>query len=186
MARWSKVRWTEAGQIVEQLGWRGDLGDDAVAAPEAFFDKLRTEGRHQDAAYFLGQSLPRYEAVVWAADVVRHFAEAPDAAPPSPALRAALDWVAEPSEGRRRAAYEAASAAEHEDPGRMAALAAYFSGGSMSVEGQPAVPAPRNTAGKLGAAAVLMASLQTKDQKAALGWALDRGEEIAARGAVKP
>lgn len=184
MGNWSQVKWTEAGQVAELLGWKDDLGEDARAAPDAFFAKLREAGRDQDAAYFLGQALPRYEAVVWAARVVRDLA--PAAARDSDALNATLNWVADPSEGLRRAAYEAATAADTGSPARMAALAVFFSGGSMAPEGQAAVPAPRATGGKLGAAAVLMATIQSEDKKKSLAWALDQGADIAANGLKRP
>ncbi|HEX7760608.1 MAG TPA: hypothetical protein VF459_13960 [Caulobacteraceae bacterium] len=183
MGRWTKVRWTEAGQITELLGWKTAEASEARSAPDDFFTRLRTAGRLQDAAYFLGQSLPRYEVVVWATDVVRELADGEDRA--SPALAAALEWVADPSETRRRAAYQAAADAEPESPGRIAALAAFFSGGSISPEGQAAVPAPRTSAGRLGAAAVVLAAIKSPDMTSALGWALDQGEKIAIEGAPK-
>ncbi|MGA0603169.1 DUF6931 family protein [Caulobacter sp. KR2-114] len=181
MGRWAKVRWTEAGQVARLLGWAAP--DDPLAAPDAFFDDLRSAGRLREAAYFLGQALPRYEAVVWASAAVRHLSP-PDQQ--DPALDAALAWVSDPSEPRRRAAYEAASAADPQSPGRVAALAAYFSGGSISPEGQAAVPAPPTTAGRLGAAAVVMAAVRTDNHSGALAWALDQGNRIAAEGASRP
>ncbi len=183
MGRWTKVRWTEAGQITELLGWHNVQAPEANSAPDAFFAGLREAGRLQDAAYFLGQSLPRYEVVVWATQVVRELAKGDDR--DSAALGAALDWVADPSETRRRVAYQAAAEAAPESPGRIAALAAFFSGGSISPEGQPAVPASRMSAGRLGAAAVVLAAIKSPDMKSALGWALDRGEKIAIEGAPK-
>lgn len=187
MGRWAKVRWTEAGQVAQLLGW--PALDDPAASPEDLFDELRASGRLREATYFLGQSLPRYEAVVWGARNVDRLMRHGDAAgkpqdqSSEQALAAALEWAGEPSEPRRRAAYEAANAADPRSPGRVAALAAYFSGGSISPDGQPAVPAPPTTAGRLGAAAVIMAALQTSDTAQALASALDDGDRIAREGA---
>lgn len=183
LGTWTQVKWTEAGQVAELLGWDQDAVPDPHKPPDDFFANLRDQGRNQEAAYFLGQALPRYEAVVWAARVVARLA--PPESADSAALNAALEWVADPTEVRRRAAYEAASAAKSDSPARMAALAAFFSGGSMAPEGQAAVLAPRHAVGRLGAAAVLLAADQSDDGKAALGWALDQGVDIAINGVAQ-
>jgi len=180
MGRWAKVRWTEAGQVTQLLGWAEP--DSPQAPPEAFFDALQAAGRLREAAQFLGQALPRYEVVCWASQVVQRL----EGAAGEPALAAVLDWVNEPSEARRRGAYEAASLADPESPGRVAALAAYFSGGSISPEGQPAVPAPSTTAGRLGAAAVIMAAVRTRNIVEALSSALQQGDRIATEGWRRP
>jgi hypothetical protein len=180
MARWTKVKWTEAGQVTQLLGWKDDLDQAAHTPPEQFYAGLRRDGRLRDAAYYLGQSLPRFEAVVWATLVVRELGDPAD--PDGRCLRAALDWAADPTEARRRQAYAVSKDADAQSPARLAALAAFFSGGSMSPEDQPPVPAPRTTAGSFSAAAVLMAAIHTDDQAASLRLALDRGETIAANG----
>ncbi|HWU15234.1 MAG TPA: hypothetical protein VN157_14630, partial [Caulobacter sp.] len=69
MKRWKQVRWTEAGQVTAILGWPTSEHD--TQPPEIFFDRLLEEGRDDDAAMFLGQALPRYEVVAWAAQTVR-------------------------------------------------------------------------------------------------------------------
>ncbi len=180
MADWARVRWTEASQVGEMLAWRGDLDGDARAAPSAYFAWLRDQGRFDDAAFFLGQALPRFETVAWAAGVVRNLSQEPDR---DEALTATLAWLGEPTEANRRAAHAAAERAKDAAPARLAALAAFFSGGSMSPEGQPPVPAPRDAAGRFAAGAVLLAAIQSGDQAASLQRALDTGDVIASRGA---
>ncbi|HWA61609.1 MAG TPA: hypothetical protein VG939_09545, partial [Caulobacteraceae bacterium] len=181
MASWDRVRWTEAGQIAELLGWPAPSPEDGRSPPQAFFARLRADGRLHDAAFFLGQALPRFETVAWAAGTVRSFK--PAGQDRDEALDAALAWLNDPSEANRRTAYEAAGRAPQASPGRLAALAAFFSGGSMSPEGQPPVPAPRDAAGRFAAGAVLLASIQSSDQTASLTHALDQGETLAAKGA---
>jgi hypothetical protein len=182
MARWTKVKWTEAAQIAEQLDWPDDARAGSGVPPGAYFAQLRAQGRDREAAQYLGQALGRFEAVVWATRVVRENAsggETPDAA-----LTAAIQWIRNPSEANRRAAFDAADKARRENPARLAALAAFFSGGSISPDGQPPVPAPRDTAGRMAAGAVLMSAVQSKDRAAALDAALDQGDAIAS-GAVE-
>src|SRR5579863_5491894 len=146
MADWKRVKWTEARQVAELLDWSEDLGSDAGVPPQAYFARLREAGRLQEAALFLGQALPRYEAVVWAAGAVRELCP-PERIETAP-LKAALQWVKDPTEKHRREAYEAAGGAPATSAARMVALAVFFSGGSMSPDGQPPVPAPREAAGR--------------------------------------
>lgn len=183
MIEWTRVKWSEAGQIAELLGWEEDLGEDARAAPAVFFDRLRGEGRLADAAFFLGQALPRYETVAWGARAVRDLrGDSVGRGPEADALKSALLWVQDPSETRRRTAFEAAQKARDNSPERLAALAAFFSGGSMAPGDCPPVPAPKAAAGRFAAGAVVLAAARTGDQTRALAQALDAGAAIAAQG----
>lgn len=183
MTDWTRVKWSEAGQIAELLGWDEDLGQDARAAPSSFFDGLRQAGRLADAAFFLGQALPRYETVAWGARAVRDLrGDGLGRGPEADALKAALLWVQDPSESRRRVAFEAAQKARDDSPERLAALAAFFSGGSMAPNDCPPVPAPKEAAGRFAAGAVVLAATRTGDQAQALARALDVGAAIAALG----
>ena len=177
MARWTKVKWTEAAQIAEQLDWPDDARAGAGVPPSAYFAQLRAQGRVRDAVQYLGQALGRFEAVVWATHVVQANLDGDEL--PDEALTATIQWTRNPSEAHRRAAFAAADKARRESPSRLAALAAFFSGGSMSPDGQPPVPTPRDAAGRLAAGAVLMAAIQSKDRAASLDSALDQGDAIA-------
>ncbi|HZL00547.1 MAG TPA: hypothetical protein VFC47_11675 [Caulobacteraceae bacterium] len=183
MDKWNRVKWTEAAQIAERLDWDQDLGADARAAPRDFFVKLRTVGRLNDAVFFLGQALPRYETVAWAARAVLDTPRpTPSRGPDAEALKAALLWVQDPSDARRRAAFDAAGKARTVGAERLVALAAFFSGGSLTpAEVQP-VQAPNESAGLFAAGAVLLAAAESGDQDAALNRALDAGSMMAARG----
>ncbi|MFL5297562.1 MAG: DUF6931 family protein [Phenylobacterium sp.] len=177
MGRWKQVKWTEARQLTSILGWPATDRDDQP--PEGFFDGLRAEGRNHEAAMFLGQALPRFEVVTWAARSVR------DLSPPQPppadadALKAAFLWLQDPSENRRRAAFEAASAADTVAPQRLCALAVFFSGGSLAPENLEPVLAPKETAGKFAAAAVISAASASGKPAEALDAALKLGEALA-------
>lgn len=184
MTKWTRVKWSEAGQVLDLLNTPEDeRGAEAPGPPEAYFAALRRDGRRADAADFLGQALPRFEAVAWAAQTVRDAApQAPSSTPQARALRAALFWVQDPSETRRRAAFEAASACDPKGPEAMAAYAAFFSGGSMAPAELQAVPAPKHATGRLAAGAVKMATLTLDKDGAALDRALDAGATLAAEG----
>jgi len=182
MGNWTKVKWTEAGQITTLLEWDPAQAQNLASAPEAYFTDLRAQGRLDEAAMFLGQALPRYEVVAWAARALQDLKPAKASAQPADkqALDAAQAWLKDPSEPRRRAAFEAANAAGESAPERLAALAVFFSGGSMAPDDCPPVPAPREAAGKFAAAAVILAATRTADRQAALARALDVGAALAA------
>lgn len=178
MARWTRVKWTEAGQVA-------DLADTDAASklpPEAYFESLRQAGQLPDAAFFIGRALPRHETVAWAARTVRDLPNPETKRQDAEALKAALLWVQDPSEPRRRAAYDAAQAATDQSAEQMVALAAFFSGGSMAPEGYDPVQAPMDTAGTFAAGAVVLAAVRTGDMDAALARGLDAGDRIAEKG----
>lgn len=178
MGRWRRVKWTEAGQVTDL----SESEEAAREAPEAYFASLRDAGRLSDATFFLGRALPRHETVAWAARTVRDLSNPQTKRQDADALKAALLWVQDPSEPRRRAAYDAAMAATDKSAEQMAALAAFFSGGSMAPEGCEPVQAPMEAAGAFAAGAVMIAAARTGDMDAALAKGLDLGDHIAEKG----
>jgi hypothetical protein len=177
MKRWKQVRWTEAGQITAILGWPQSEHD--RDPPEAVFDRLRREGKDDDAALFLGQALPRYEVVAWAAHAVRDKSP-PDLKPrDAEALEASLQWLRDPSDTRRRAAFDAALAASDTSSQRMCALAVFFSGGSLAPPDLEPLPAPKAAAGSFAASAVLTAATDSGRRQEGLRAALALGDALA-------
>ena len=181
---WRRVKWSEAGQVLNQMQAPDEgRGADSASPPETYFARLRAEGRRAEAADFLAQALPRLEAVAWAAQTVRDAKpQGPASRPESRALRSALFFVQDPTDARRRAAYEAARACPSAGPEAMAAYAAFFSGGSMSPAEQTAVLPPKHIAGKFAAGAVKCAALPVDRTGAALDAALDAGAALARDG----
>jgi hypothetical protein len=185
MAGWTRVKWSEARQVIENLGPRWTRGEaEGAQAPQVYFEALREAGRRADAARFLSQALPRLEAVAWAARTVRDLTpqDADRSSPEARALRAALLWVSDPTEPRRRAAYEAARQAKTTTPEYLCALAVFFSGGSIAPETSAPVAAHREAAGRFAAVAVISAATRSPDSKAAFDRALDAGAVIAREG----
>ncbi len=185
MADWRRVKWSEARQVLNVLGAREALAEaEADGLPATYFQHLRDTGRDLEAVKFLGQALPRLEAVGWAARVVRDLL--PETLerdrPETKALRAALLWLGDPTESRRRAAYEAAEASDPASPEALAALAAFFSGGSIAPEDATPLPAPRDAAGRFASGAVMLAAARRSDMAESLKKALDAGADIAANG----
>lgn len=177
MKRWKQVRWTEAGQVTAILGWPQSEHD--RDPPEAVFDRLRQDGKDDDAALFLGQALPRFEVVAWAVQAVRDMAP-PDLKPrDADALEASLQWVRDPSDTRRRAAFDAALAASDTSAQRMCALAVFFSGGSLAPPDLEPLLAPKEASGTFAASAVLTAATDSGRRQEGLHAALNLGDALA-------
>jgi hypothetical protein len=120
------------------------LGEEAGAllqeevTPHAFLDLLIAHELFPDAARLLAYALPKREAVWWACLCVRHVAA--DTPPAGlAALEAAERWVIEPHEAHRRAAMQAAEELEFQTTASWAAVAAFWSSGSMAPPEAPPV-----------------------------------------------
>ncbi|HEX5280437.1 MAG TPA: hypothetical protein VFW28_10175 [Micropepsaceae bacterium] len=177
MEEWAKVRWSEAGQIIDILKWK-ESDSARASAPVAYFKSLVDRDKLDEAVSFLAQALPRHEVVTWAARTVRDLAPPETEPAEQNALKAALLWVQNPAEARRRAAFDAAQAADSCSAECMAAMAAYYSGGSIAPPDCEPLPAPRHAAGLFAGAAIRIAAGRSKDRKAALRTALKAGVEF--------
>lgn len=131
---------------------------------------LRTlvEGEHfADAVRFVAHALPTREGIWWAWVCARRAA----GAEPPPAIRAALDaterWITQPTDEHRRLAMRTAEAAQFSTPAGCAALAVYFSGGSIAPADTPPVPAPEFVSAKAIAGAVIAAAVTPDPAQAA-------------------
>jgi hypothetical protein len=94
--------------------------------------------------------------------------------------------VQDPSESRRRAAFEAAKLANHACAERLTAMAVFLSGGSLAPDNVQPVPPPNDVAGRIGAGAILVAASKRPDRVAAINRALDEGDAIARWGVNGP
>ena len=97
------------------------------------------------------------------------------------ALKTAERWVVDPTEENRQAAMPAAEAAPFGTAAGCAALAAFFSGGSLGPPNVPAIPPAETLTGDAVAGAVMMAVVVKEPEKAPEKYRafLSRGIEIA-------
>lgn len=184
MAQWERVKWSEARQILDILKVppAQRIQPDEVE-PIAYFQALRAAGRRVEAIQFLGQALPRLESVAWAARAVRGLrGEAASDTAEAKALKATLLWLQDTSEARRRTAFDAAADCEATSAERLAALAAFFSGGSIAPADCTPLPAPREAAGRFAAGAVLVVAAGSGDIAAAHEACLEAGHALANHG----
>lgn len=127
-------------------------------APKAYFDLLVRGGLCKDALRFTARWLSKREAVWWGCLC------AWDRDRPEPeesrdrALRAAVRWVLDPSEENRQAARAVGKTAGAGTPAGGVALAAFYSGGSMSYLDLPAVEPPEDLTAQTIASAVSLAA----------------------------
>lgn len=184
-APWTRVKWTEAGQVAQMAGWRASpaASADFAAAPAAFCASLLNEGLKAEAIRFIAHALPRFDAVQWAIETARDLT--PDTLledDEKAALKAAALWLQDPSDERRRAAFAAAEACmDSASPFALCAIAAFFSGGSIApIDCEPIQP-PREAAARFVAAAVLAAAVRSGDMLGALDKAADSASRLAAQ-----
>ncbi len=179
---WQRVKWSEAGQILALLQSK-ERPEAAKLLPEAYFAQLVHDRRLDEAVKFLALALPRLETVAWAARVVREVDTGHDAeTPEGNALKATLLWLQDPVESRRRAAYDAAQAANPASAEAMAAMAAFYSGGSIAPPDCDPQPAPHDVAGRFAAVAILLAAAACENAEAVLETALHNGDVLAREG----
>jgi hypothetical protein len=152
----------EAAQLSDDS--KAMLVDD-MPVPQ-FVDLLASREQFLDALRVVAHSVAKRSAVDWACHCVR-VAGGDDLAPADEAaLKAAEAWAAEPSEDRRRKAEAAAGAADHKTPAAWAAMAAFWSSGSMAPPASPVIPPAPHLTAHAAAGAVMLAAVARQPEKA--------------------
>jgi hypothetical protein len=182
MTDWTRVTWGNGGQVLELIGRDPeDIAADSNAAltPDKYCQSLVDRGEIGKAVEFVAHALPRYEAVVWAAQVLRRLTPGQDTM-----LTAVLRWIDDPNDADRRAVYERAELLPTGSAKALLGTAVFYSGGSISGPDLPAVLPPAFACGKAAYGAVLTAAYDANDKDAVLRDALRIGESIASGGAI--
>ncbi|MDX2039321.1 MAG: hypothetical protein SFX72_21920 [Isosphaeraceae bacterium] len=158
-----------AAEITELVA----LSDDAKsllepgATPRQFIDRLMEKALWIDAVKFMAFALPKREAIWWGLVCARQAYESqPPPEPAAKALEAADTWLLAPNDDNRRAAMAAAEVAGFGTPAGSAALAAFFSGGSLGPANVPAVPPPETLTPQAVAGAVMLSAVLEKPELA--------------------
>ncbi len=141
----------------------------------AFLNALRDAGLWGDAIAFLAHGLGRRQAVWWASQCVRASLGPTLDERNEAAVSAAERWAVEPTEECRRAAEKIAEELKYETPAAIAAIAAFFSSGSVSLPDAPLVPPPPHLTGDMAKTAVLTAAALSADNVAASKKSVDLG-----------
>jgi uncharacterized protein DUF6931 len=144
---------TPADPSLEWLVERAHLSDDVAPLVAAAADggelvqALVADGKTPEAFRVIAAALPPREGVWWAWVSARHATQlaAEGGEPPAPltsALAAVEQWIANPDEDRRRAAWAAGQAAGLETAVGCAAGAVFFTSGSVAPADVTPVPPP--------------------------------------------
>lgn len=148
------------------------LGEDARALlreahdARGYLAALVDAGQLVDAIRFLAHRLPTREAICWAWSCARRIAGSSRPAEHQAALRATARWIQQPTDEHRRPMLAIAEQAGLASPAGCAALAAFFSGGSIAPPDAPAVAPPLDAAAQLIAGSVILAGVVTEPEKA--------------------
>ena len=154
-------------------------------SPQGYLGLLLGNEHYADAARFLSFALPIREGVWWSCVVARVNLPSEPPADTLSALQAAEAWVYSPEDdGIRRKCLACAEALKFDGAASYAALAAFWSGGSMAPEGLPeVVPDPSLGPTGVGAAILLAVTngppVQMNDR---FRDAIARGIEVANGG----
>lgn len=158
-----KIKASTAAEITARV----DLSSDAKAyllpdlSPQACLALLVDSELVGDAIRFMAFALPVREAIWWAAVVAYNSLEKPTELESSCIERAAA-WVYNPGEALRRGCFELAEKAGFQGAAAYAALAVFWSGGSLAPEGMPDAPADPSL-GPIGAGASILLSITAGD-----------------------
>jgi hypothetical protein len=123
-------------------------------------ERLRAAGDLTGATRLGAFALPRREAVWWAGMCATHTAPANQPEIEVKAREAAELWVRRQDDPTRRLAMDLARQAGFAAPEAWVAVAAFWSGDSMSPLGQPAVPPAPHLAGTAVSGAIALASVR--------------------------
>jgi hypothetical protein len=134
--------------------------------PREFLDALLENERYPDAVRFLAHLLPRRQAIFWAWSIARRAAEGEPPPPVKLALEATGRWITEPTEEHRLPMLDIAEAAEIGTPAGCAALAVFFSGGTIAPPAAPPVEPHPTAAAKAIAGSVIFSAVSTEPEKA--------------------
>ena len=143
----SALRFSTANEVYDAFPTVGDFlsAEPTGSPPAAFMRSLAAGPTPEDAITFCAFTLGRREAVWWACQCVRSIAQVAEGQE-DPLLLAAEDWVREPEEDRRRTALQLGMESDKQVASAWLALAAGWSGGSIStVEGMKVPPASHMT-----------------------------------------
>lgn len=135
--------------------------------PREFIDLLMAKGLFNDAVRFMAFALPKRESIWWGLCCAQQaYDPQPPPEPAAKALKAADTWLIAPNDDNRRAAMAAAEEAGFGTPAGSAALAAFFSGGSLGPANVQTVAPGETLTPQAVAGAVMLSAVLNQPEKA--------------------
>jgi len=147
--------------------------------PGEFLSRLIEKELFSDALRFVGHWLAKPQAIRWARDCVLAAAPGELPAPEAVAIEVVNRWLEDPTEESRRAAQDAAEAAQYNGPASWVAIAVFWSGGSIAPVGESVVPPSKGLMAQAISAGLTMAAAADPPQAGARYRAmLDAGRQV--------
>jgi hypothetical protein len=157
----------------------------AESDPAGAIRRLQDAGFNMEAAKLMAHALPKRECVWWACMCARHTTppDLPEA--DAAAVTAAEDWVRKQTDEVRRVAFEHAQRSNFSTAEAWAAVAAFWSGDSMSPVGLPKTPPAPHLTGTAAIGSLTLAAVRTYPERREerLLRFLTSGRDIATGGA---
>jgi hypothetical protein len=163
----SKIRSIPMEDVVARCGLTGASANLIQAETDiaVAIDRLDTAGLAGDAAKLIAHALPKRESVWWACMCARH-TEPPDLPEIDKAAVATAElWVRNQTDETRREAFDKAQQATFGTPEAWAAVAAFWSGDSMSPLGQPKTPPAPHLTGTAVIGSVVLSAVRTDPRR---------------------
>ena len=113
---------------------------DPTFTPEQYIQALLNDKQYYSAVVFLAHALPKRESVWWSCVCSKATITDKTSSDNLQALKAAEQWVYNPTEENRRLAEKLAEKTEYVTPSSWTAMAAFWSGGSITAVDEPPVP----------------------------------------------
>ena len=162
-----KLRASPMEQVFPRLALTGQSAELIQSEPDPAIalQLLEEAGFLSEAAKLMAHALPRREGVWWACMCAQHTAPADLAQPDRAAAAAAEAWVRNQTDESRRDAFDHAQQAGFGTPEAWAAVAAFWSGDSMSPLGQPKTPPAPHLTGTAVIGSVVLAAVRTYPER---------------------
>ena len=135
--------------------------------PTEFAATLLAQGQHSEAIRFIAHALTPRDGVWWACQCARQSMGAETSPEEEAALVAAERWVTALSDETRRAAFVAANTAGSGTAAGSAALAVFYTGGSLTPPDAPPVAPAEFAAAPLVTGSVILATIHPDPAKTA-------------------
>lgn len=183
----SKLATGDLASLIPHLGLKPEASaaTEGSSRVEDMLAKLEAAGFLIEATRLMAHALPKRETVWWSCMCAGHTVppDLPEA--DQKCRRAAEEWVRQQNEKARYAAWDVAQASGFGTPEAWTAVAAFWSGGSMSPEGQPAVPPQPHFSGNAVAGVIALSAVRgdVTRRDARLHRFLESGRNIAVGGA---
>lgn len=132
--------------------------------PEQFLKALVDDKQYYSAVVFLAHALPKRESVWWSCTCTRATVSDKTTKDNLEALKSAEQWVYNPTEENRRLAEMLAAKTEFVTPASWTAMAAFWSGGSITAIDEPPVPPAQHLYANAVAGAVNLSATFDKNR----------------------